>query len=108
MLVAVQLSVPGLYLPPVFKKYLIIPSAPDDHLAAGPDCRMIVSRRGALVVLVAVQLSVPGLYLPPVFNGKLPIKSAPDDHFTTSPDCRVNRVGHLARWIVLVAVQTVW
>ncbi len=37
MLVAVQLSVSGSYLPPVFKG----PgrSAPDDHFAAGPDCR---------------------------------------------------------------------
>ena len=65
MLVAVQLSVLGLYLPPVFK---CRPSpTPNDHFTAGPDCRVIdIGQSGALVVLVAVQLSVLGLYLPPV------------------------------------------
>ena len=63
---AVQLSVPGLYLPPVFKAVEVNRSAPDDHLAARPHCRVTVSATGALVVLVAVQLSVLGLYLPPV------------------------------------------
>ena len=44
VLVAVQLSVPGLYLPPVFKMKLIaIMSAPDDHFTASPHCRVIVS-----------------------------------------------------------------
>ena len=43
-------------------------SAPDDHFAAGPDCRVKLRAEGALVVLVAVQLSVLGLYLPPVFK----------------------------------------
>ena len=43
-------------------------SAPDDHLAAGPYCRVVYSAAGALVVLVAVQLFVLGLYLPPVFK----------------------------------------
>ena len=67
MLVAVQLSVLGLYLPPVFKT-LAVKSAPNDHFTAGPDCRVSVSATGVLVVLVAVQLSVLGLYLPPVFE----------------------------------------
>ena len=62
-------------------------SAPDDHLAAGPDCRVIDRAAGALVVLVAVQLSVPGLYLPPVLR-PVPV-SAPDDHFAAGPHCRV-------------------
>ena len=43
VLVAVQLSVPGLYLPPVFKWHAVIISTPDDHFAAGPHCRVIVS-----------------------------------------------------------------
>ena len=69
VLVAVQLSVLGLYLPPVFKRDEVAVSAPDDHFAAGPDCRVTTRRpSGALVVLVAVQLSVLGLYLPPVFK----------------------------------------
>ena len=47
MLVAVQLSVPGLYLPPVFdSREARSNSAPDDHFTAGPDCRVKVSRRG--------------------------------------------------------------
>ena len=68
VLVAVQLSVLGLYLPPVFKGP-IISSAPDDHFTAGPDCRVkVLGQRARWSVLVAVQLSVLGLYLPPVFK----------------------------------------
>ena len=69
VLVAVQLSVPGLYLPPVLKSLLHVSPAPDDHFTAGPHCRVTeLGPAGALVVLVAVQLSVLGLYLPPVFK----------------------------------------
>ena len=68
VLVAVQLFVPGLYLPPVLKKLLPSYPAPDDHFAASPDCRVNVSGRGRVGVLVAVQLSVLGLYLPPVLK----------------------------------------
>ena len=90
VLVAVQLSVSGLYLPPVFKVLLTIISAPDDHFTAGPHCRVkCLGQSGALVVLVAVQLSVLGLYLPPVFRYSAAISSAPDDHFTAGPHCRV-------------------
>ena len=72
MLVAVQLSVPGLYLPPVFVSVQIIDFPPTQSF----HCRSTLpydSARpaGALVVLVAIQLSVLGLYLPPVFR-KLP------------------------------------
>ena len=84
VLVAVQLSVIGLSLPPVLKYGAI--SAPDDHFGAGPYCHVIHRTSGALVVLVAVQLSVLGLYLPPVFRKAH--FSAPDDHFTASPYCR--------------------
>jgi hypothetical protein len=71
VLVAVQLSVLGLYLPPVLKKPgggrgpcppQTIISVPV-HTAVWPD-----RAAGAFVVLVAVQLSVLGLYLPPVFR----------------------------------------
>ena len=111
MLVAIQLFVPGLYLPPVFKKTWS--SHPPQMIISLPvqTAMCYVSTRGALVVLVAVQLSVPGLYLPPVFKAKLPDKSAPDDHLATGPDCRVlvlglGRVGGAGRgptiraWIV--------
>ena len=42
MLVAVQLSVSGSYLPPVLEAE----STPDDHFAARPDCRVKVSGSG--------------------------------------------------------------
>ena len=93
MLVAVQLSVLGLYLPPVFESRAGVISAPDDHFTAGPDCRVTIRAAGALVVLVAVQLSVLGLYLPPVFRYAAASISTPDDHFTAGPDCRVNVSG---------------
>ena len=65
VLVAVQLSVLGLYLPPVF--------IPAFHPKRSFHCQSRLpcdcSRpEGALVVLVAVQLFVLGLYLPPVFK----------------------------------------
>jgi hypothetical protein len=74
MLVAVQLSVPGLYLPPVFREWLG-PSEkyPPQTIISLPVHTAVCDSRplGALVVLVAVQLSVAGLYLPPVLK-KLP------------------------------------
>ena len=83
-LVAVQLSVPGLYRPPVFKRAGFC-SAPDDHFAAGPDCRVPnAPAAGALVVLVAVQLSVLGLYLPPVLK-LLPLPSHPPQTIISLP-----------------------
>ena len=93
MLVAIQVSVPGLYLPPVFKKVAANNPAPHNHFTAGPDCRVTDRPAGALVVLVAVQLSVPGLYLPPVFTIAAAVVSAPDDHFTASPHCCVSVTG---------------
>ena len=66
MVMAVQVSVEGLYLPPellVFaKEHQTIISLPV-HTAVSESLGS-----GALVVLVAVQLSVLGLYLPPVFK----------------------------------------
>src|SRR6184192_4268794 len=72
MLVAVQLSMVGLYLPPVFK---FVPSNPPQTIISLPVQTAANSCRpaGALVVLVAIQLSVPGLYLPPVFRKLLPL-----------------------------------
>jgi hypothetical protein len=71
VLVAVQLLVPGLYLPPVFK---ITPGGqqqnPPRTIISLPVQTAVWYTRaaGALVRLVAVQLSVPGLYLPPVLK----------------------------------------
>src|SRR5436189_3193481 len=48
VLVAVQLSVLGLYRPPVFK--MLVPQLypPDDHLTIGPHCRVAGERRGGM------------------------------------------------------------
>jgi len=68
VLVAVQLSVLGLYLPPVLKPPMLLIVPPQTiisqlvHTAVGN-----ARTEGALVVLVAVQLSVLGSYLAPVF-----------------------------------------
>jgi hypothetical protein len=67
VLVAVQVSVLGLYLPPV----LVKPGArPPQTIISLPVQMAVWNHRpaGALVVLVAVQVSVLGLYLPPVFK----------------------------------------
>ena len=40
----------------------IVTSAPDDHLAAGPNGRVAFSRHGRIRGAVAVQVSVLGLY----------------------------------------------
>jgi hypothetical protein len=72
VLVAVQLSVPGLYLPPVFKKPLLVP--PQTIISLPAHTAVWLARgEGGLFMLVAVQLSVPGLYLPPVFKYTLPV-----------------------------------
>ena len=98
VLVAVQLSVLGLYLPPVFKSSDAIDiSAPDDHFTAGPDCRVIDRAVGALVVLVAVQLSVLGLYLPPVFEWANQGSLHPKRSFHCPSRLPCDRVGQRAR-----------
>ena len=67
MLVAVQLSVPGLYLPPVPTSPIKGTNPPQTIISLSVHTAVCSSRAsGALVILVAVQLSVPGLYLPPV------------------------------------------
>jgi hypothetical protein len=64
--VAVQLSVPGSYLPPVLKELLAF--VPPQTIIRLPVHTAVCRDRaaGALVVPVAVQLSVLELYLPPV------------------------------------------
>jgi hypothetical protein len=67
VLVAVHISVLGLYLPPVLVQPR--PSHPPQTIISLPVHTAVYPRRGnALMVLVAVQLSVAGLYLPPVFK----------------------------------------
>ena len=69
MLVAIQVFVVGLYLPPVFTEtppYV----CPPQTIITWPVQTAVCDPRGlgALVMLVAVQLFVLGLYLPPVLN----------------------------------------
>jgi hypothetical protein len=68
VLVALQLSEPGLYLPPSFKGKP--PKNPPQTIISLPVQIAVCSYRpvGALVVVVAVQLSTVGLYLAPVFR----------------------------------------
>src|SRR5205809_17921 len=67
VLVAVQLSVPGLYRPPVCTTPFPIPP---QTIISVPVHTAVCTKRasGALFVLVSIQLSVLGLYLPPVFS----------------------------------------
>ena len=89
VLVAVQLSVLGLYLPPVFKIAAAINSAPDDHFTAGPDCRVTVSGSGRVGRAGGCPTIRAGIISPAgVQSSRLSI-STPDDHFTAGPDCRV-------------------
>src|SRR5207302_9395127 len=77
MLVAAQVSVLGLYLPPVLK--VLLPLDPPHTIISLPLHTAVWPYRaaGALVVLVAVQLSALGSYLPPVFRGPKPLPLPP-------------------------------
>jgi hypothetical protein len=67
VLAAIQLSVMGLYRPPVFRA---VPLYPPQTIISLSVHTAVWSYRveGTLVMLVAVQLSMLGLYLPPVFT----------------------------------------
>ena len=68
VVVAIQLFVTGLYLPPVLKTLLSLD--PPQTIISLPVQTAVASYRpvGALVVPTAVQLSVLGLYFPPVLK----------------------------------------
>jgi len=69
LLVAIQPSVFGSYLPPVFT---VLPPlfSPPQTIISLPVQTVVCKNRlvGTLMMLVAVQLSVSGLYLPPVLK----------------------------------------
>ena len=98
MLVAVQLFVPGLYLPPVFNKNWL--SCPPHTIISLPVHTAVCKYRAEARPLVAVQLSVLGLYLPPVLPAPAPqtIISLP----VHTAVCSYRPVGAL---MVLVAAQ---
>ena len=92
-LVIVQLSGGRILdLAPVDKALGPLPPAPDDHLATGPHCRVMMDRAaGALVVLVAAQLSVAGVISPAECSSSVKtVASAPDDHLSSGPHCCVS------------------
>jgi hypothetical protein len=69
--IGVQLSVLGLYRPPVFKSGPL-PRPPQTIISLPVHTAVCAYRaEGALVVLVAVQLFVLGLYFPPVFKSNV-------------------------------------
>ena len=84
VLVAVQLSVLGLYLPPVLESAVGV-APPQTIISLSVHTAVCKYRaEGALVVLVAVQLSVLGSYLPPVLK-KLLLPSAPPQTIISLP-----------------------
>ena len=89
VLVAVQLSVPGLYLPPVLRVALTARSAPDDHFASGPHCRVIGSC-GRRVCIVGRHPTVrSGIVSSAGVRKRTRDRTtAPDNHFAAGPHCR--------------------
>src|SRR5262249_62384487 len=68
-----------------------VSSAPDDHFAAGPHCRVRVSARGCIgraggCPTIGAGI-VPAASVKGVTYGA--VKPAPDDHLTAAPRCRV-------------------
>ncbi len=106
VLVATQLFELGLYLPPVFKYWLLSTSYPPQTIISVPVQTAVCSFRplGALLVLVAIQLFVFGLYLPPVLK---PVRSlVPPQMIISVPvQTAVGPYRALGALVVLVAVQ---
>jgi hypothetical protein len=86
VLVVVQLSVSGLYLPPVLKSIGGQQKAPPQMIISLPVHTAARESRGegAFTRLVAVQLSTVALYLPPVFVS-LNVESVPPHTIISLP-----------------------
>ena len=78
VLVAVQVSVLGLYLPPVFKKTLMALALPPQTIISLPVQTAVCWYRpaGAFAVVIAVQVFVLGSYFAPVLKAP-PLKLNP-------------------------------
>ena len=87
-----------LVTPAGIQKNRVIPSTPDDHLAAGPDCRMKAPSGGRAGCAGSCPAIGAGLYLPPLFKAIATEKSAPDDHLAAGPDCRVSYRAGARQW----------
>ncbi len=62
--------------------------APNDHLSAGPDCRVMGSDIGH-VGGAGDYPTIPAGIVSPACIEELAGLPAPNDHFTAGPDCRV-------------------
>ena len=103
MLVAVQLFVPGLYLPPVLK-FTLVPrrSAPDDHFTADPDCRVTASGSGR----VGCAGGYPTIRTGIVFAAGVPLSSLrPKRSFHCRSKLPCEKYRAEGAFVVLVAVQ---
>jgi len=68
--------------------------APDDHLAGGPDSRVIGSAIGCVESGGFHPIISAGIILPAGVHGvRATIIAAPDDHVVASPDCRMKVSG---------------
>ena len=94
VLVAVQLSVLGSYLPARVERRAGGVAAPDDHFAAGPDCRADTRswRKARWSCWWLSNYPCWDYICRQCSNGDA-IETAPDDHFTAGPDCRVRVSG---------------
>ena len=68
-------------------------SAPDDHFAAGPDCRVTISASGRVGGAGGCPTIRAGIVSPAGVQTAAAVKSAPDDHFAAGPHCRVTDSG---------------
>ena len=80
VLVAVQLLVMGLYLPPVLVWSLMPPPAPNDNLTASPN--------GRVIWLAAGRVDGAG-GCPAISAGIVSPAPGPDDHLAAGPNCGV-------------------
>src|SRR6266851_2786788 len=85
VLVAIQLSVVGLYRPPVLNRLRSVTESPPQTIISLPLQTAAGKLRavGVSVVLVTIQLSVVGLYRPPVLTG--PKRSNPPQTIISLP-----------------------
>src|SRR5256885_358305 len=90
MLTAVQPSVRGSYLPPVFKSFNEALTPPQTIIPFPLQTAVCRNRAaGALVVPLAVHVFMPGLPATGVHTVLIAINSTPDHHFAAGPDCRM-------------------
>ncbi len=90
VLVAVQLFVPGLYFPPVFKVECIrIYSTPDDHFTASPHCSVKIPYRGRVDGARGCPTIRAGIISATGVQKAGATEAAPDDHLAACPHCGV-------------------